>query len=401
MSRKVSLLILLTMALGGCRHGAEKAETKAAPEVAPAPAGMVPLHIVANVPAGAGDVYVTGSLPEMGPWDPAKLKMSGTGAKREATVNVALGTKVELKFTHGAWDKEAQEPDGSIPGNKTVEVTGEQTVEYTVSGFREPGPVDPAGSGVKGTLTYWRDVPSTNLGNTRDVSVWLPPGYDKNGTTRYPVLYMHDGQNLFDPRMSFTHVDWGVDESIVRLVEAGKIPPTIVIGPFCTARRSEEYLPTVDGEKYAKFLIEELKPRVDKEFRTLPDRAHTATMGSSYGGIIALYLLTDHSDVFGSAACLSLGVSDKIRPWVGEVMTSNVMSKDVHLYVDYDAPAPAGSPIANNLPEIRNSLDALMKQWSWPQGDRFVLKGYPELHTEASWRARLDGPMEFVLGPMK
>ena len=97
-----------------------------------------------------------------------------------------------------------------------------------------------AGLRREGRLVYWTDVSSAFLGPKRHVEIWLPPGYDDNPTTRYPVLYMHDGQNLFDPRIANTGVDWGVDEAVVKLVTQGVIPPIIVVGVWSTSARSKD-----------------------------------------------------------------------------------------------------------------------------------------------------------------
>lgn len=432
MTRKLTVLLLLAMALGGCRHGSEKkmatpihtktpaaatapkpaakpaASLTPASKPAPVPSTSATLRIVATVPADAGDVFVTGSLPEWGPWNPGKFKMTGVGTKREAVLKMAKGTKVEFKFTRGAWENEALDATGQTPPNNTVTVTGDQTVEYSIPRFRFADPAARKTHAVLGSLKSWPAVESKILGNKRDVEIWLPPGFDPKASVRYPVIYMHDGQNLFDPDKAFGGVDWGVDESIVRLVDAKLAPPAIVVAIHNTPRRLEEYHPFSDGPKYARFVVEELKPRVDAAFPTLPDRAHTMTMGSSRGGTVALYMLAEHSDVFGAAACLSISPSsvppepkDLIRNWLIGVMKSDLLKKDVRLYVDYDGPMPPESPLRDDIRETRANMDAMMKQWSWPQGDRFVLKAVPAQHNEGSWRARLDQPMLFLLGPLK
>src|SRR5258708_36688308 len=115
---------------------------------------------------------------------------------------------------------------------------------------------------------------------------------------------MQDGQTLFDPRFSFTGVDWGVDQAIVRGTKAGRIPPTIVVGIWNTNLRLREYSPWDMGTNYSRFLIEELMPEVNKRFRTLTGPDHTAVMGSSMGGLISFWLCWKHPEVFGRGACL-------------------------------------------------------------------------------------------------
>ncbi|MES1194828.1 MAG: alpha/beta hydrolase-fold protein, partial [Opitutus sp.] len=160
----------------------------------------------------------------------------------------------------------------------------------------------------------------------RRVDVWLPPGYDANKDAHYPVLYMHDGQNIFDPVTGYGGVSWEVDRAICRLMKAGKIPGVIVVGVWNTPARFNEYMfqkaittpeyqvspgwpvyskAAIQGDAYLKYLVTELKPLIDRTYRTLPDAAHTGIMGSSMGGLISAYALNEYPDVFGRAGCVS------------------------------------------------------------------------------------------------
>ncbi|MDQ3247628.1 MAG: alpha/beta hydrolase-fold protein, partial [Chloroflexota bacterium] len=152
-----------------------------------------------------------------------------------------------------------------------------------------------------GTLYRYTDFRSQFV-DPRHVDVWLPPGYAGHGAQRYPVLYMHDGQNLFDPRTSFASVDWGIDEALAHLMGAHHITPPIVVGLWNTPKRFREYMPArpviqatgqpvlwrpygkgktkLLSDAYLKFITQEIKPLIDATYRTLPDAAHTSTMGS-------------------------------------------------------------------------------------------------------------------------
>jgi predicted alpha/beta superfamily hydrolase len=175
-------------------------------------------------------------------------------------------------------------------------------------------------STVTGDLRFWSAFESPQLGNTRDLLVWLPPSYDRSAA-RYPVLYMHDGQNLFDAATSFSG-EWRVDESMADLAAEGL--EAIVVGLPNTdgqplGGRLEEYSPFPSdapqqpegprrggrGDAYASFLVETLKPVIDRDFRTLPDRATTGVAGSSMGGFISLYALYAYPEVFGFAGVFS------------------------------------------------------------------------------------------------
>jgi predicted alpha/beta superfamily hydrolase len=177
-----------------------------------------------------------------------------------------------------------------------------------------------------GVVQRHRDFTSLKM-PARYVDVWLPLGYVADATARYPVIYMHDGQNLFDPATSYGGIDWGIDETITRLMGAGKTGGAIVVGIWNTPQRRAEYMPQKPfgaspllalramwafwswlrpgSDAYLRFLVGEVKPLIDSAYRTLPGRDHTFVMGSSMGGLISLYALEEYPQVFGGAGCLS------------------------------------------------------------------------------------------------
>ena len=157
---------------------------------------------------------------------------------------------------------------------------------------------------VHGNLRYFRKFPSQYLGNERDLVVWLPPGYETEVDTRYPVIYAQDGQNLFDPATAFAGVDWGLHKTAETLLQRESIQPFMIVGLWNTPARIEEYTPR-RGRRYAKFIMREVKPFIDAHFRTLPQRETTALLGSSLGGLISFYLAWWHPEVFSMAACIS------------------------------------------------------------------------------------------------
>jgi enterochelin esterase-like enzyme len=169
---------------------------------------------------------------------------------------------------------------------------------------------------------------SAFLEQDRDVLVWLPPGYDHPtdvsrpfdggpAAGRYPVLYMHDGQNLFEPETAYNKGEhWRVGETAARLIAQGRIEPLIVVGIYNTGEmRIEEYTPTEDkklggghADDYGRMIIEELKPLIDRTYRTRQDRDSTGIAGSSLGGLVSLHLGFTHPAVFGKVAALSPSV---------------------------------------------------------------------------------------------
>jgi predicted alpha/beta superfamily hydrolase len=156
------------------------------------------------------------------------------------------------------------------------------------------------------------------LTEPRDLVVYVPPDYDTDRERRYPVLYLHDGQNLFDGATAFVPgQDWHVRDTADQLIRAGVIEPLVIVGVYNTgAHRIDEYTPTRDRKQgaggaawlYGRMLTEELKPFIDREYRTLPDAMNTGLGGSSLGGLVTLYLGVQHPNVFGKLAVLSPSV---------------------------------------------------------------------------------------------
>ncbi len=184
-----------------------------------------------------------------------------------------------------------------------------------------------------GTLVHYQDFPSTGIA-TRTVDVWLPDDYGAASADGYPVIYMHDGQFMFDRSHSpYAGTDWlwDVDKTMTRLIREGEIRAAIVVSVWMNDRkkvsRRAEYMPQkiltdevrqwliseqqdFDGEEftsdnYLEFLVEELKPFIDETYRTRPNREDTFVIGSSMGGLISAYAIAEYPDIFGGAACMS------------------------------------------------------------------------------------------------
>ena len=250
----------------------------------------------------------------------------------------------------------------------------------------------------------------------RQVDVWLPPGYEGDVDKRYPVLYMHDGQNLFDPATSTLGVDWGIDEALERLISAGKTPPTMVVGVWCTTLRVREYLPqrpftTSAGQQrlrhlpgefqgdlladaYLKFLTAELKPFIDATYRTRPEREATTIMGSSMGGLISLYAVCEYPDFFAGAGCVSTHwpVGNGL---VVEALADMLPPPGRHkFYFDF------GTETLDALYEpYQQRADAVMAAAGYTQGQDWLTRKFPgAAHDEVAWRERVHIPLEFLLG---
>src|SRR5207245_3724649 len=167
-----------------------------------------------------------------------------------------------------------------------------------------------------GQLRKHEQFRSRFLRNQRDLIVYTPPGYADRSRRHFPVLYLHDGQNLFDGVTSFIPgQDWHVGQTADQYIQAGVVAPLIIVGMYNTKARIREYTPTQvpklgggRADRYAKFLIEEVKPFVDREYCTLSGSQHTGIGGSSLRGLVSLYLGLHHSCIFGKIAALSPSV---------------------------------------------------------------------------------------------
>lgn len=266
--------------------------------------------------------------------------------------------------------------------------------------FNEPSP--PIQPVLTGTLRTHPGFKSRFLA-PRDVIVYLPPGYGTEADRRYPVLYMHDGQNLFDS--SHMGMEWQMDEIAERLIAAGQIEPVIIVGVANTEARTDEYSPTEikrwDGEGriggkadlYGRLLIEELKPFIDKTYRTRPEARSTSLGGASLGGLVSLYLGLKHPDVFGGG----LLVVSSAASWDGQMIVKKVEALPARTphRIWLDMGTREGEPA---LVAVQRLRDALVAQ-GWKSGaDLRYLEVERGGHDETSWAARVEPMLRFLYG---
>jgi len=186
-----------------------------------------------------------------------------------------------------------------------------------------------------GDVRYHRKIYFTHLDNKRDIIVWLPPSYKEDLKRSYPVLYMHDGQNIMDPKTSYAGMDWRVDEILTKLISHKKIQEIIVVGIYNTKERLGEYSDTEKGHRYVKFIVEELKPFIDSEYRTLTGRENTAVMGSSMGGLISFLMAWNHPEVFSKAGCMSSAFYYQDDKAIKMVKDYSGPKKNIKIYIDH------------------------------------------------------------------
>ncbi len=245
-------------------------------------------------------------------------------------------------------------------------------------------------------LRVFRHLPSNFLPDSRDITVYLPAGYDEQVERRYPVLYLHDGQNLFDPESAFvTGQHWGIAETADAVIDAGEVAPLIIVGIHNTGpRRLSEYTHSADpklggGEAdcYGMLLVEELVPFIQETFRTLPDAAHTGLGGSSLGGLVSLYLGLRYPEVFGRLAILSPSIWWDRRSILKVLREVGRPESRARIWLDAgDAEGPRTQPDAALL------ANQLVEQ-GWRPGQDLHYEWIPGgTHDELAWAARV-GPM--------
>jgi len=221
----------------------------------------------------------------------------------------------------------------------------------------------------------------------------LPTDYDKNQTESYPVLYMHDGQNIIDPKTSSFGVDWQVDETCDSLIKMGKIPPVIIVGISNTADRSLDYSPGTKGNAYMNFIINTLKPFIDNTYRTKPDRLHTFVGGSSMGGLISMMLVWEHSDVFFGAICMSPAFQYQDFDYVPKITSDNAPKKELKIYLDIGTVG-----LETQLePGVDAMIKAINAKGYLKNKDYFYVKEKDARHAEADWARRLPNALIFLL----
>jgi predicted alpha/beta superfamily hydrolase len=265
-------------------------------------------------------------------------------------------------------------------------------------------------STVSGNLQL-HTLESRIFGNARTIRVLLPPGYDAPGneSRRYPVLYMLDGQNLFDACLSdVSHQEWGVDETVYRLVDAGRIPPLLVVGVDHAGRdRAHEYLPYKDyivdpgmdepaGKRFPDFLAGEVMPLVDGRYRTLRGPPNTGIGGSSYGGVAALHALLARPGHFG------YGLFESPTLWVGMGQpvrdTDPLTATPSRVFIAFGGREARDPAVNDKMIGLVRRVAANFRTAGYDDSNIRVVIEPEARHSELAWAGRLPGALTFLFG---
>lgn len=312
-------------------------------------------QLPSTTPSGAV-VYVAGNF---NGWNPGSTPMIPDGQGRWVyTVPAGTGT-LEYKFTRGAWATVEGSASGGFRPNRTYVFGNGDTVLLQIAGWEGLGGGNPSTANAQVQI-YQTAFPMPQLNRTRRIWVYLPLAYTDT-TRRFPVLYMHDAQNLFDESTAAFGTEWRVDETLLQLEQAGD-SGIIVVGIDNGPNRIGEYSPWVnaqngggDGEKYIDFIAHTLKPHIDSVFRTRTDAAHTGIAGSSMGGLISLYGALRYPAVFSKAGVMSpsLWFSDSVYRHAGQA----TYMPGARMYLLAGGQEPAS--VANNNRRMTDTLAAI------------------------------------------
>lgn len=373
-------------------------------------------------------IYIAGT---MNAWDPGnpnfKLTPQSDQKWRIAMKPTADGSRYSFKFTRGSWDLEELKDDMSVPENRLfdpVDVSGlapgeQPKIELSVQKWGDQKPKQK----VKSADDPYREIEATGTlrrvqvrggaggyeGRTRDVLVWLPPGYDdaKNAAVKYPVLYLEDGQNLFE-KLPNVPGEWNVDETAQELISKGNVRPVIIVGiPNAGKGRMNEYLPVdalegvkPEGEQHIAWLMSEVMPRVERAFRVKTGPENTGIGGSSLGAAIALYASTKYPQTFGILLAESLPLkSGKAQAWEDYLAGVKTWPRRVYLGMGGKEAGEGNDARSQGYVDAAKALDGRLKSAGFGP-DRLLLVIDPAAsHNEAAWSKRFPQALTFLFPP--
>ena len=349
-----------------------------------------------SVPQTSG-VYITGNNNLLGIWQPDVVKLNKMSDEKWSKKFIFnKGDQLEFKITRGSWQNEALNDDGSVPFNHNLEVKKDTTIEITINLWADDSDGRKKEGQITGIVKYHQNFSAVDL-KPRDIIVWLPPFYFVDTNKHFPVLYMHDGQNIIDPRTSAFQVDWQIDEAADSLIRQELIEPVIIVGIYNTANRRSEYSENDTGYAYMKFIVDSLKPFIDRSYRTISSREFTATGGSSMGGLVSFMLAWEYSDIFSKAICMSPAFKVRRFDFVDNVESYSGEKKKIRLYIDN-----GGDELDK---QIQYGIDAMLKalnEKGYTEGeDYYWFRDENAPHNEISWSKRIWRALIYFFGTEK
>lgn len=347
----------------------------------------------AEMPPG-GKVYICGYSEATGSWSPSTVEMAKTDS---LTWSIKLfyqkGSTDEFTFTAGSWETRALFSKTEPVLNFGIMLNNDTTLWIHIPYWQSA--IDTTvlyNGGLMGDIRYHTGITYPGL-LPHNVQVWLPPGYD-SVDERYPVIYMQDGQNAFDPAASTLGFDWRADEIADSLISAGQIRNIIIVAVENTYERMQEYTTGAKADLYRKFIVHKLKPMIDSLYRTIPQREFTAAAGSSVGAIAAARLVFEESGVFSKLAAFSPSFK------IGEINyteTVKALALKPDLFSIYLDIGEIG--IEESLTEGALLMNDILINKGFTPGKNLLFNKVPlAMHNEAAWSQRLHIPLMKFFG---
>ncbi len=343
-----------------------------------------------NTPSDA-DIYVAGSFTDWAPDNPDFILTKLEDGSRQITVNPSPGL-LKFKFTRGGWTSVEGNAEGGFLPDRQLQYDGtEQTLELTILSWE--GQSTSNSTAAENVQIISEDFAIPQLDRSRRIWIYLPPDYDSS-SKYYPVLYMQDGQNLFDATTSFGQ-EWQVDESLNQLFEQGDQGVIVVGIDNGGADRLNEYTPWSnptygggEGEAYVNFLVETLKPYIDSSYRTRPEREYTGIMGSSLGGLISMYAVINRQDIFSKAGIFSpsFWFTEEVYRLVEE------LGKQEDLRIYLIGGVTESSSMVNDLNRMYNTLQTV----GFQTGELQLLTHADGQHSEWYWAREFPAAYEWL-----
>ena len=371
---------------------------------------IVPVQFIITVPPETPKnqtLYLSGDASEMGNWDgagvPLHRQADGT---YQASVDLLSGIPHRFKVTRGTWGTVERGTGGVDIDDHTFTGQAGTVVQSTVLTWVDGGKAIPGKITLTGNVLLHKKFESSLLGNARNIIVYLPPDYDSQPDQSYPVLYMQDGQNLFDSSTAFAGIEWQVDESAQRLITEKKMQPIIIVGIYNSPDRTAEFTPFDKtptgvpgrGSLYGRFVVEEVKPMIDRTYRTLPDRADTGIAGSSQGGLITLAIAHDHPDVFSKVAVLDPWLRDS-QHTLFDLWKDTAWMKGIRFYVDMGTSGGGLYPGTTEIQDL-DQFTQLMDSAGLKKGSDYTATPIDGAeHNESAWQKRVPDFLTFLYPP--
>jgi pullulanase len=399
---QAAVALLALVGLAGCSREPPTTPRPAPPAAAADPAAAVAITfrvaVPTSTPAG-GTVYLAGDFQGWNPGSAAHALTLQPDGRWTITLGLEAGLPIQFKFTRGSWATVEKGPNGEEIANRALTVQA-GTFDFTVARWADQGTIT-------GDVTTFSHAPFLS---GRRVWVYLPPGYAEEPMRRYPVLYMHDGQNLFDVRTSFAG-EWKVDEACESLIGSGELAPLIVVGvDNGGASRIQEYTPWPaagygggGADAYLAALRTVLKPEIDRRYRTLTGPNHTFMAGSSLGGLLSAYAGWSDPGTWGRVAAVSPSYrwdDEHLLAWAATLPKPAL----ARFYQDMGT-IEAGSTTDANGNGIDDYIESLraMRALALAKGfvegeDLMSIEAPGHTHSETYWALRTPNLLRYLVG---